>query len=113
MRLTALAGVVLLLAAPSRGEVVDKAANGFTIKVVVAVAAPPQTVYTALVRHVGEWWEKEHTYSGDARNLSIVPEPGGRFCEMLPTGGVQHGTVVNVAPGQLLRIAGSLGPLQE
>jgi uncharacterized protein YndB with AHSA1/START domain len=113
MRLAALVAMVVGLAVPMRGEVVDKAANGFTIKVVVRVAAPPATVYTALVRDIGEWWDKEHTYSGDAKKLSIVPEPGGCFCEMLPAGGVQHGTVVNVAPGQMLRIVGSLGPLQE
>lgn len=101
------------LAAPARAEVVDKAANGFTVKVVLQVAAPPETVYTSLVRFVGEWWDPEHTYSGDAKNLSIVAEPGGCFCEILPAGGVQHGTVVNVAPGKLLRVAGSFGPLQE
>jgi uncharacterized protein YndB with AHSA1/START domain len=104
---------VLLLAAPLRGEVVDKAPNGFTIKVVVQVAAPPETVYTSLVRHVGDWWDPAHTYSGDSKNLSIIAEPGGCFCEVLPAGGVQHGTIVNVAPGKLLRIVGSLGPLQE
>jgi uncharacterized protein YndB with AHSA1/START domain len=113
MRIAGLLAVVLLFAVPTRGEVVDKAANGFTIKVVLPVAAPPATVYTSLVRNIGEWWDKEHTYSGDARNLSIVAEPGGCFCERLPAGGVQHGTVVNVLPGQMLRIAGSLGPLQE
>jgi uncharacterized protein YndB with AHSA1/START domain len=112
-RLAGLIGAVVIFATPARGEVVDKAANGFTVKVVLQVAAPPGTVYTSLVRHVGEWWDGEHTYSGDAKNLSIIPEPGGCFCETLPAGGVQHGTVVNVAPGKLLRIVGSLGPLQE
>jgi len=101
------------LAAPVRGDVVDKAANGFTVRVVLQVAAPPETVYTSLVRFVGEWWDPEHTYSGNAKNLSIVAEPGGCFCEMLPAGGVQHGTVVYVAPGKLLRMNGSLGPLQQ
>ena len=105
--------LALAVATSVHGEVTDKAANGFTIKVVLDVAAPPETVYVSLVRHIGEWWDPAHTYSGDAKNLSIVAEPGGCFCEMLPAGGVQHGTVVNVAPGKLLRVAGSLGPLQE
>jgi len=107
--LLALTGLVI----PARAEVIDKAANGFTIKVVLQVDAPAETVYTSLVRHVGEWWDPDHTYSGDAKNLSIIAEPGGCFCEVLPAGGVQHGTVVNVAPGKLLRMIGSLGPLQE
>jgi len=112
MRVAVLLLVAVFGATPARSEVTDKAANGFTIKVVVDVAAPPDTVYTSLVRHVGEWWDAEHTYSGDSKNLSIVAKPGGCFCEVLPAGGVQHGTVVNVAAGRLLRIVGSLGPLQ-
>jgi len=113
MRPAVLLLAALVMATPARGEVSDKASNGFTVKVVLQVAAPPETVYTSLVRHVGEWWDSEHTYSGDAKNLSIVAQPGGCFCEVWPAGGVQHGTVVNVAPGRLLRINGSLGPLQE
>ena len=108
--------VVLLLATvtSAHAEVVDKAAGGFTISIVTAVNAPPDTVYVSLVRHVGEWWDEAHTYSGDSKNLSIVAEPGGCFCEALPAdGGVQHATVVNVAPGRLLRMIGSLGPLQQ
>ena len=50
MRAAALLLALIGLASPARGEVVDKAANGFTIKVVLEVAAPPETVYTALVR---------------------------------------------------------------
>ena len=113
MRLAVLLLVMLAGAAPAGGEVVDKAANGFTVKIVLQVAAPPETVYTSLVRHVGEWWDAEHTYSGDAKNMSIVAEPGGCFCETLPAGGVQHGSVVYVAPGKMLRMVGSLGPLQQ
>jgi len=113
MRLAVLLLVMLAGAAPARGEVVDKAANGFTVRIVLQVAAPPETVYTSLVRHVGEWWDAEHTYSGDAKNMSIIAEPGGCFCERLPAGGVQHGSVVYVAPGRMLRLVGSLGPLQQ
>jgi uncharacterized protein YndB with AHSA1/START domain len=70
-------------------------------------------VFRALV-DVGSWWSKDHTYTGDAGNLSIAAQPGGCFCEKLPNGGgVEHGRVVNVAPGALLRLDGALGPLQE
>jgi uncharacterized protein YndB with AHSA1/START domain len=113
MRLAVLLLVTLAGAVPARGEVVDKAANGFTVKIVLQVAAPPETVYTALVGHVGEWWDSEHTYSGSAKNMSIVAEPGGCFCERLPAGGVLHGTVVYAAPGKMLRMVGALGPLQQ
>jgi len=113
MRLPVLLLLALTAAAPARGEVLDKAANGFTVRVVLQVAAPPETVYTSLVRHIGEWWDAEHTYSGNPKNMSIVAQPGGCFCETLPAGGVMHGTVVYVDQGKMLRIVGALGPLQQ
>lgn len=101
-------------AAHATAEVLDKSAAGFTVKTVVTIAAPPDRVFSALVQEIGSWWEPAHTFSGDAKNLRITPAPGGCFCETLPNGGgVQHAVVVNVVPGQLLRLTGGLGPLQE
>lgn len=98
----------------ARADVVEAYAHGFAIKTVVTIAAPRAKVYDALVQQVGRWWDPAHTYSADARNLSIDPRPGGCFCEQLPPGGgVQHGTVVLVLPGKTLRLIGGLGPLQE
>jgi uncharacterized protein YndB with AHSA1/START domain len=113
MRLPVLLLLVLGVVLPARGEVVDKATNGFTVRVVLQVAAPPETIYTSLTRHIGEWWDAEHTYSGNPKNMSILAQPGGCFCETLPTGGVMHGTVVYVDQGKMLRIVGALGPLQQ
>jgi hypothetical protein len=46
--------------------------------------------------------------------MSIAPQAGGCFCEKLPGGGgVEHGRVVNIVPGRLLRLETALGPLQE
>src|SRR5262249_59602423 len=71
-------------------------------------------VYAALTDGVGAWWDPAHTFSRDARNLSIDATPGGCFCERLPDGGgVQHMRVVYAAPGKLLRLTGAIGPLQE
>jgi len=109
------AGIALLSASDARGEVLDATPNGFTLKTTVTVAAWRHGVYDALVTSVGRWWDKEHTYSGDAKNLSINAAPGGCFCEALPPpgGGVQHAMVVLAMPGKTLRMVGSLGPLQE
>ncbi len=94
--------------------VVDSAANGFTVRETADIAAEPADVYRALVDHVGQWWDKAHTFSGDATHLSIDARPGGCFCERLDAGGgVQHMTVVFAAPGRLLRMRGALGPLQD
>ena len=87
--------------------------NGFLVKFEVSVNAPAAKVYDALVGQIGSWWDPEHTYSDDAKNLSIDARPGGCFCEKLPNGGgVEHARVIYVAPREVLRLSGALGPLQ-
>ena len=111
--LYALAAVLLVGPATAVADVVDRATNGFTLRTVVEISAPPARVYRTLV-NPGAWWDKEHTYTGDAKNLSIEARPGGCFCERLPSGGgVEHGRVINLSPGSLLRLSAALGPLQE
>jgi uncharacterized protein YndB with AHSA1/START domain len=112
-RALVVASVVTLVPQAAWAEVSNRSNAGFIVTVNLAVAAPPETVYASLTRHVSEWWDAAHTYSGDSKNLSIIAEPGGCFCEALADGGgVQHAMVVNVAPGRLLRMSGALGPLQ-
>ncbi len=103
----------LLLLAPvaASAEVVEKGAGGFTIQTTFSVPGTPEAAYATVV-NVKEWWDKSHTYSGDARNLTLTAAAGGCFCEALPGGGVQHGTVALAWPGQMLRIITALGPLQ-
>ena len=101
------------LAGTAMAEVVDVSQTGFLTRSQVVFHATPAAVYAALVR-VGAWWDPEHTYSGDGRNLTLEARPGGCFCEKLPGGGgVQHMTVVYASPGQSLRLVGGLGPLQQ
>jgi uncharacterized protein YndB with AHSA1/START domain len=87
--------------------------NGFLVSFDVSVNASAAKVYDALVGQVGAWWDSEHTYSGDAKNLSIDARPGGCFCEKLTNGGgIEHARVIYVAPREVLRLSGALGPLQ-
>jgi len=103
-----------MLVAPVRGEVLETSAAGFSVRNAAAINAPPATVYAALTDKVGGWWDPVHTFSHDARNLSMDAKPGGCFCERLPEGGgVQHMSVVYASPGKLLRLTGAIGPLQE
>lgn len=100
------------LAAEARAEVVDAQPNGFQVKHTAALNAPADKVYAALALP-SRWWNKDHTWSGSAANLSLAPIAGGCFCEKLPNGGsVMHMTVVYAQPGQGLRLSGALGPLQ-
>jgi uncharacterized protein YndB with AHSA1/START domain len=101
----------MLLPGKSWAEVADSGATGFTVKHSYLIQAAPAEVYRRLLR-VGEWWNSEHTYSRDARNLSIEDHAGGCFCEKLANGSVLHMTVEFASPGKLLRMSGGLGPLQ-
>jgi uncharacterized protein YndB with AHSA1/START domain len=87
--------------------------NGFLVKLEVSVNSPAAKVYDAMIGQVGSWWNPEHTYSHDAKNLSIDARPDGCFCEKLPNGGgIEHLRVIYVAPPQVVRFSGALGPLQ-
>ena len=57
---TVLAVAALALAAPASAEVVSTSADGFVTKATVTVAAPPRTVWLALIKP-GDWWNGEHT----------------------------------------------------
>ncbi len=86
--------------------------GGFLVTHEVVVERTPVEAWSALV-DVGSWWHEDHTWSGNAANLTLDPRPGGCFCEAMPNdGGVRHMAVEHVAPGELLRMTGGLGPLQ-
>lgn len=115
MRFALIAAVAAVLgtAGLARAEVKSTWAAGIRLENKVVIAAPPETVYAALGQ-IGKWWDSEHTYTGDAANMTIALEPGACFCERFPKGGgVKHGEVVLAWPSQLLRINGDFGPLQD
>jgi uncharacterized protein YndB with AHSA1/START domain len=112
MRAT-LAAALLLVATPAYAEVKSATDVGFEVSQTTTINATPAQVYRAL-GVPARWWSKAHTYSGDARNLSILLRAGGCFCEKIPADGgtVEHARVVYAQPGNQLRVQGSLGPLQ-
>jgi uncharacterized protein YndB with AHSA1/START domain len=108
----ALATVTLVM--PARAEVIESSSTGFATKNDNVINAVPAAVYAALTDAIGKWWDPVHTFSHDARNMSLEARPGGCLCERLPDGGgVQHMNVVFAAPGKLLRLTGAIGPMQE
>jgi uncharacterized protein YndB with AHSA1/START domain len=114
MRQSLLSALSLLMLAGTSGHSTPVVTpTGFLVKFEVSVNAPAAKVYDALVGQIGSWWNSEHTYSGDAKNLSIEARPGGCFCEKLSDGGaIEHLRVIYVAPREVLRLSGALGPLQ-
>lgn len=112
----------LVLADPAAAEVVRADEESFVTRHEVVVGASPKDVWLALISPAG-WWQSEHTWSGDAKNLSLMPKAGGCFCETIPEveepgrftleGSVEHMRVVQAYPERALRMVGSLGPLQS
>jgi hypothetical protein len=76
------------------------------------IRAKPGEVYSDIGK-VDKWWNKDHTWSGDAGNLSLQMTPGGCFCERWDSGAVVHGNVVGLRKDAQVRLQSSLGPLQD
>jgi uncharacterized protein YndB with AHSA1/START domain len=113
MKTLALLVVSLSFASPLAAEVVDSAANGFTVRNVARIGAHPSRVFNAAVALVARWWNPAHTFSKNAANLSLEARPGACLCERLSNGGVSHLTVIYVVLQEEIRFSGALGPLQQ
>ena len=110
MRLILLA-VLLAAASPAAAEVVSSGPNGFEIRHSANLVVPQAAAFAAIGK-VQNWWSKDHTYSGNAANLSLDLRPGGCFCERFDGGGgIEHLRVTYVQPGERITLSGALGPL--
>ena len=107
-----LAAGLLVAPAIAHAEVVSSSANGFHVRQTVQLVVPQPNAYASFQQLPG-WWNSEHTYSGDSKNLSLALNPGGCFCERIPEGGggIEHMRVTYVDPGKRVVMTGSLGPL--
>lgn len=61
-----------LAAAPAAAEVVTVHPTGFVVRHEVVVEADTKATWLALISPA-TWWRKEHTWSGNAANLSLTP----------------------------------------
>jgi uncharacterized protein YndB with AHSA1/START domain len=110
MRKFLFAGLAFL-SAPAAAEVVSADTHGFEVQETVNLVVPINQAYAAFGR-LGNWWNSDHSYSGDARNIRLALQPGGCMCESNPKGGgVEHMRVAVVMPNERLVMTGSLGPL--
>jgi hypothetical protein len=93
-------------------DVKATAPDAMVIQIKAEVALDRDDAWARLL-NLGSWWSGGHTYSGDARNMSVDAVAGGCWCELWSGGEVEHGRVVNVTPLNSLRFSTALGPLQE
>jgi hypothetical protein len=108
--------LIFLIAGSQEGllaGIVDSSFYGFTVKDEIKINAVPDSVYFHIIHDISKWWDPEHTYTGNAGNLSLQSTPGGCFCETFPGGGfVRHMSVIYADAGKTIRLTGGLGPLQ-
>ena len=104
---------ITALAAPVSAETSGVSATGFTSSFREELSVSPDAAWQAIVQ-LPRWWSDAHTWSGRAANMSLDLQAGGCWCERWGEGhSSQHGQVVLVQPGRVLRLQASLGPLQE
>jgi len=103
------AAALALASVPAGAEVTDKSAAGFEVVQRVTIAAAPTKVYAAVMAP-GGWWSSDHTFSHDAKNLS-VDLAAGCFCEKMPHGAIRFMNVVYADGATTLRMFGGLGPM--
>jgi uncharacterized protein YndB with AHSA1/START domain len=103
---------VLALAGAAHAGIRQAEPDGFLLAYAAPVKGDAAHAWAALVA-VPRWWNREHTWSGKAENLSLKPEADGCFCERWSGGSAVHGRVLMALPDRMLRLDTALGPLQE
>ena len=104
--------VAALLPGLAGAEIKQASPDGVIFEHRFELSAASADAWAVLV-HPERYWPNDHTWSGNAANMSLKPEAGGCFCEHWDGGSAEHGRVVMAMPGKLLRFRGSLGPFQE
>lgn len=110
------------VAAPAQAEVANTADNGFTVQHQTVISGDAEAVWKAMIAP-SRYWSGDHSWTGNAENLYLIPQAGGCFCELIRTtssdnikssdGSVQHMRVIYAHNNKMLRLSGALGPLQS
>jgi len=103
---------VLTCAAPAAAEVVSTSPDHYTLRHEGVSPLAPDALWARLI-DPASWWHPDHTYSGDAANLSLEVTAGGVWREDWDSGSVFHGEVLLALEGKTLRLDAPFGPLQE
>lgn len=108
--------VIALIAIPFSGllaEPVVSTPQAVTITIERNSATIPDALF-ALMASPDRWWSDDHTWSGDAANMTLDARAGGCWCEIVAGGpSVEHGRVLNFdRRRRTIVFDASLGPLQ-
>jgi len=100
-----------LAAGPAGAEIIDASPGHYVLRQEAGSTRSTEELWARLIEPAS-WWHPDHTYSGDAANLSLDPRAGGLWREDWDGGSVAHGEVLFVQAGKVLRMNAPFGPLQ-
>lgn len=103
--------IILLVPFFSKAQVINSSEHGFKLTLVSQVNVNQVTAYQQFIK-INQWWSSEHTWFGNAKNLTLAPKVGGCFCEIDDKKQALHMTITYVVPNNEIRMVGGLGPLQ-
>lgn len=107
-----LTSAIAMSAAPATAGIIISAPDHYILKHEAVSTLTPDALWQKLIEPAN-WWHPDHTYSGDAKNLSLDANAGGVWREDWPDGSVEHGRVLLVLENKQLRLNAPFGPLQE
>ncbi len=109
--LAAVLGAAVLAPGMASADIVSSSPSHYELSLQMRSSLSPEEMWARLIQPA-EWWSPNHTYSGDAANLSLDPRAGGLWREDWTGGSVTHGDVLLVIEGEQLRLNAPFGPLQ-
>lgn len=112
MKHTICAAALAMAAMPAAAEITASAPDHYTLHHEAVSALSPEDMWDRLLQP-DIWWHPDHSWSGDAANLSLTPEAGGLWREDWDGGSVSHGVVLGVIEGKSLTLDAPFGPLQS
>lgn len=112
IRVTLSAAALLSLAVSAQAEIVESSDSHYVLRQEATDSRSAEELWERLL-DPATWWHPDHTYSGNAGNLSLDARAGGLWLERWDGGSIAHGEVLLVQDGAVLRMNAPFGPLQE
>lgn len=102
----------LIAAGGAAADIVEATPERYVLRQEASSVLAADTLWARLIKPAS-WWHPDHTYSGDAANLSLEATAGGLWREDWQGGSVLHGQVLLVLDGSTLKLDAPFGPLQD
>lgn len=98
------------MATAAQAELMKSTDDGFILRHEATVEHDVATVFETMTTNVGQWWNPDHSFSGDAGNMLIDEKC---FCERWSGNLVRHLATVIWMGNSKVVMEGGLGPLKE